>query len=152
MSERWYPHVTVACIARRDSKYLMVREYCDGSSVINQPAGHLEQGESLWQAVIRETLEETGYHFEPRYISGIYQFVAANGETYLRFTFYGELVGEQTDQPLDSDINEIVWFNRQELEKHIDQLRSQAVLACVADFEAGQQLPLVTVQGLQLEV
>ena len=146
---RWCPHVTVASIARRNGRYLMVQESVDGNGVFNQPAGHLEAGETLEQAVIRETLEETGFHFAPSYISGIYQFVPANGETYLRFTFYGELLGEQTGQPLDSDIEQIVWFDRRAVENHVDRLRSQAVLACINDFEAGRRIPLEAVQGLE---
>ncbi len=81
---RFMPHVTVAAIARRDDQYLLVRESSQGESVLNQPAGHLEASETLTEAVVRETLEETCWQFNPLYLTGIYQFVAPNQETYIR--------------------------------------------------------------------
>ena len=105
MEERWYPHVTVASIARQGDRYLMVRETYRGNTVINQPAGHIEKGESFEQAVIRETLEETGWEFFPQYVSGIYHFIAGNGETYLRLTYVGD-VGRQLTTELDPTIDE----------------------------------------------
>ncbi len=147
---RWHPHVTVACIAKRDGKYLMVRERYRGDSVINQPAGHVEQGESLIEAVKRETLEETGWEFEPNYLSGIYQFVAGNGKTYMRFTFSGELIALNENYSLDPAIEQVVWLDRSTLENNSEHLRSQVVLKCIADFENGNRLPLNCVQQLDL--
>ena len=146
---RWFPHVTVASIAQKDGKYLLVKERHQGKSVLNQPAGHLEKGESLEQAVIRETLEETGWHFKPTRIIGIYQFVAGNGHTYLRFTFSGELIEQQKDYQLDPAIEEVQWLDREELETTELQLRSDVVLKCIADFESGNALPPDTVQQLK---
>ena len=146
-SARWYPHVTVASIACTDDRYLMVRETCNGSTVFNQPAGHIEQGESLEQAVIRETLEETGWHFRPAGLVGIYQFVAGNGETYIRFAFSGELTGRDPDAELDPAIDEVVWLDRQAVEHSANELRSHVVLKCIDDYEAGKSLPAETVSS-----
>ena len=149
VTERWYPHVTVACIAKRADQYIMVRERSRQGSVINQPAGHVEAGESLIEAVIRETREETGWEFKPKYISGIYQFVAGNGETYLRFTFFGELITLNKHVSLDAAIEEVLWLARPTLENNLKHLRSQVVLQCISDFENGNQLPLRCVQRLE---
>jgi 8-oxo-dGTP pyrophosphatase MutT (NUDIX family) len=145
----WHPHVTVASIARRDGKYLMVMERHQGKCVINQPAGHLERGESLEQAVVRETMEETGWEFTPLYLSGIYQFEASNGETYLRFTFSGELKECREDAELDPAIEEVLWLDREMLELKSDTLRSKVVLECINDFESGTRLPEHTVKRLE---
>jgi 8-oxo-dGTP pyrophosphatase MutT (NUDIX family) len=147
--ERWYPHLTVASIINKDGKYLMVRENCGSGAVINQPAGHVEQGESLIEAVIRETREETGWKIEPEFICGIYQFVAANGETYLRFTYSCKLVTQYRNLALDPAIAEVLWLDRATLESNREMLRSQAVLQCITDFELGNQLPLDCVQQLE---
>ncbi len=128
----------------------MVRECYRGGSVINQPAGHVEQEESLIEAVIRETLEETGWEFEPNYLSGIYQFVAGNDETYMRFTFYGELIALNKNYSLDPAIEEVMWLDRSTLENNSEHLRSQVVLKCITDFENGNRLPLNCVQQLDL--
>ena len=97
--EEWYPHVTVATVVEKDDKYLLVEERSNGALVINQPAGHLDPGENLVQAAVRETLEETRYHFLPRALQGVYRYTpAAAGEvTYLRFLFRGE-VGERLER------------------------------------------------------
>ena len=140
METRWHPHVTVAAVVRQDGKYLMVRENYRDSSVINQPAGHVEQGETLEQAVIRETLEETGWHFRPEHVIGVYHFVAANGETYVRFAFSGELLSRDRVD-LDPTIEEVLWLDRQDLGNSGYNLRNQVVTRCIDDFEAGQKIP-----------
>jgi 8-oxo-dGTP pyrophosphatase MutT (NUDIX family) len=147
-NHQWHPHLTVASIVERDGKYLMIRETHRGQSVINQPAGHVEKGESLVDAVIRETREETGWNFEPVHISGIYQFVAANGETYVRFTFSGSVTGENKACSLDPVIEEVLWLDKSTIEGYCEQLRSQVVLKCIEDYEAGNRLPLNSVQHL----
>lgn len=147
MNPRWSPHVTVAAIAVLDGKYLLVQETIDGKTVINQPAGHVEKGEALEQAVIRETAEETGWGFEPIHISGIYQYVAANGETYFRFTFFGELTHHNARASIDPVIEKIVWMDRAGMSES-RLLRSQSVLRCVEDHECGQRYPLNTVLQL----
>ena len=146
---QWFPHVTVACMVKRGDTYLMVRERHRGNNVINQPAGHIEQGESLQDAVVRETLEETGWHFEPEYISGIYQFIAGNGETYMRFTFAGKLSGEAENHSLDPAIDEVLWLNQEQITNGSERLRSQVVLQCIEDFESGNRLPMDCIQQLE---
>lgn len=146
---RWYPHVTVACIARRDDKYLLVRESNRKEVVINQPAGHVEKNETLVEAVIRETREETRWAFEPKYLVGIYQFVAANGETYIRFAFGGDLIGMDPEQELDPVIHEVIWLDRESLENSTEKLRSHVVLKCIDDFEQGKRISLERVQQLK---
>src|SRR5574343_794623 len=90
----WKPHVTVAAVVQRDGKFLLVEEETDAGLAFNQPAGHLEAGESLLEAVVREVREETAYDFRPRSLVGIYQWPhPEKGITYLRFAFAGELVG-----------------------------------------------------------
>ena len=147
--DRWYPHLTVASIAIKDGKYLLVRESSNGKTVINQPAGHVEKGESMIEAVIRETLEESGWHFEPKYISGIYQFIPENGETYLRFTYYGDISKSEAALRLDPVIEEVIWMSKKEMLEMKHKMRSQAVLQCITDFESGNRLPLDVVQQLE---
>jgi 8-oxo-dGTP pyrophosphatase MutT (NUDIX family) len=145
---RWFPHVTVASIAVKDDKYLIVRENYRGSTVLNQPAGHVEEGETLEQAVIRETLEETGWDFKPSYLTGIYHFVAANGETYIRFTWFGSLIGERPEYELDPAIEGIQWMSKKDLLNGELTLRNAVVITCISDFEAGNRLPANSVQQL----
>ena len=145
---RWLPHVTVASIAVKNGKYLIVRENYRGSLVLNQPAGHVEEGESLEQAVIRETLEETGWDFKPDHLTGIYHFVAGNGETYIRFTWFGSLIGERADYELDPAIEGIQWMSKKDLLNGELNLRSDVVITCISDFEAGNRLPANSVQQL----
>ena len=145
---RWLPHVTVASIAVKNGKYLIVRENYRGSLVLNQPAGHVEEGESLEQAVIRETLEETGWDFKPEHLTGIYHFVAGNGETYIRFTWFGSLIGERADYELDPAIEGIQWMSKKDLLNGELNLRSDVVITCISDFEAGNRLPANSVQQL----
>ena len=149
MAGRWHPHVTAATVARRNGKYLLVREKHRGQSTLNQPAGHVEQGESLEQAAARETLEETGWHCEPKHLIGIYHFVAGNGATYIRFAFFGELLA-RADSALDPAIEEVLWLDRPALGNSSYNLRSQVVTRCIDDFEAGQQIPRNCVKCLQL--
>ncbi len=145
----WHPHVTVASLAVRDGKYLMVEEFHQGRCVLNQPAGHLERDESLEEAVIRETREETGWNFKPDYLTGIYCFTADNNETYIRFTFFGTLLNREPHIRLDPVIKSVDWFGLTELETMHGRLRSKAVLKCIQDFESGLHLPEHAVQRLE---
>lgn len=144
MSEHvWKPHVTVAAVVQRDGKFLLVEEETAEGLRFNQPAGHLEEGESLLQAVERECLEETGYHFHPLHLLGIYQWSRPDGQiTYLRFAFVGELRGYDPDRPLDVGILGPRWLSLEEVRATAERHRSPLVLRCVEDCQAGRRLPL----------
>ncbi len=143
MQDVWKPHATVAAVIEQDGRFLMVEEVAGGKQVYNQPAGHLEPGESLLDAVIRETLEETAGVFEPSYITGIYRWQQDNnGKSFLRFSFYGECTRFHEDQPLDDGIIRAVWLSREELAAQPEKLRSPMVLNCIDDYLRGKQYPL----------
>ena len=145
---RWSPHVTVAAIIERRGKYLFVHEHGSHGPVLNQPAGHLEDSETLLQAVQREVLEETGLTFKPDSLVGIYHYRAPDGHaTYLRFAYCGE-VTELHDPQLDPVIIETLWLTRQELESHPVNLRSPLVTQTLDDYELGQRYPLELVDYL----
>lgn len=109
--------------------------------MINQPAGHLENNESLYDAVVRETLEETRWDFVPSYISGIYRWKHNNGETYLRLCFVGDVTKEHTELKLDSGIESAIWLTEEEIRNHT-KLRSPLVLKSIEDYLAGKIFPL----------
>lgn len=138
----WPLHVTVAAVVEREGRFLLVQESIGGQSVINQPAGHLEQNESLVQAVVRETLEETAWHFEPTALIGIYRWMHPKGDTFLRFCFTGSLGQHEPDRLLDHGIERVVWLNRQELHAQAPSLRSPLVLECIDDYLAGKRIGL----------
>jgi len=116
--------------------------------VINQPAGHLENNESLVAAVIRETLEETRWEFSPSYISGIYRWIHDNGETYLRICFVGDAVKEHTALNLDSEIERTLWLTEKEI-KEQKNLRSPLVIKSINDYLAKQMFPLSLIQDIK---
>ena len=143
----WKPHVTVAAIIENEGKYLMIEEVCNGKTVINQPAGHLEDKETLINAVIRETLEESAWHFTPEIITGIYQWTApSSGKTYLRVCFYGSCNHHEPERRLDDDIIRSLWLSRNEL-LHAP-LRSPLVLLGIDDYLAGKRYPLELLTSL----
>ncbi|MDR2165326.1 MAG: NUDIX hydrolase [Zoogloeaceae bacterium] len=143
MERAWKPNVTVAAVVCRDGKFLLVEEEIGGDFRFNQPAGHLEQGESLVEAVVRECREETGYDFEPRALLGIYQWPRpTGGVTYLRFAFTGELVGHDPERPLDTGILRACWLTIEEMRASVARHRSPLILRCVEDYRAGRRLPL----------
>ena len=144
----WAPHVTVAAIIEREGKFLLVEEKVDGNHVINQPAGHLENNESLVNAVIRETLEETCWEFEPSHISGIYRWIHENGETYLRVCFAGNVIKEHNDRNLDQDIERTIWFTKDEIKKH-PAPRSPLVIKSIEDYLSGHKYPLSLIQDIK---
>ena len=137
--EIWKPHATVAAVIERDNKFLIVEEESDGRVVYNQPAGHLDPDESLVEAAIRETREETAWQFHPQAITGIYRWQQKDrGRTYLRVSFCGGCDDHQPEQTLDKGIIRAVWMSRQELLQQQDKLRSPMVLQCIDDYLAGQ--------------
>lgn len=142
-SERWTPHATVATIVERNGHFLMVEELAQGTKpVINQPAGHIEAGETVVAAARRETLEETGWRVEPRGLVGLYTYTApANGITYHRYCLFAEAIAEVPDAHLDEGIIGPRWMTLEELQASA-QLRSPMVLTCVQDYVSGKRYPL----------
>ena len=139
----WKPHTTVAAIIERDNKYLMVEEMIHGERVFNQPAGHLDPDESLIDAVIRETQEESAWHFIPEAITGIYLWKhPGNGKSFLRVAFCGSCLNHNPTQTLDDGIIHAVWKSRDELIGQPDKLRSPMVINCIDDYLAGKRYPL----------
>jgi len=144
----WKPNVTVAAVLEDNGKFLFVHENSDSGPVLNQPAGHLEDNESLLDAAQREILEETAYEFTPEYLIGIYQYrLPAGNTTYLRFCFTGQITG-QRESALDPDIIQIMWLSRQELKDQDISLRSPLVNLSLDDYERGQRLPLDIIQTI----
>lgn len=142
------PHITVACIIERDGRFLFVREHTSRGIAINQPAGHLEAGETLQQAALRETLEETGWHVEVTALTGLYLYQAPNGVTYQRLCFAARPVQQVPDARLDSEIIEPMWLTLAELQARPEQLRSPLVTRCIQDYLAGSSYPLDILKGI----
>jgi len=139
----WAPHVTVATIIERENRFLMVYEEADGKKVYNQPAGHLDPDETLHQAAIRETLEETGWTIQLTGVVGVNLYTApSNGVTYLRTTFIGEALHHDTERKLDTGIIEAVWLTYEELVARKAQLRSPMTLQIIEDYRNGRIFPL----------
>ncbi len=111
------PNTTVAAVIERDGRFLFVQERILGELKLNQPAGHLEQHESIVAAAVRETLEETAHHFVPQWLTGIYQWTPPERPhlTYLRFAFTGDITGFEPARTLDAPIVQTVWLTRDEL-------------------------------------
>jgi 8-oxo-dGTP pyrophosphatase MutT (NUDIX family) len=150
MSNRWRPSVTVAAIIERDGRFLIIEEETSGGLKLNNPAGHLDPGESLPEACAREALEETAWHFRPTAMVGVYmaRFVKqADGQdiTYLRFAFCGELGEHAPGRKLDEGIVRTLWMTLDELKASADRHRSPMVLRCVEDYLAGVRIPLAQV-------
>jgi 8-oxo-dGTP pyrophosphatase MutT (NUDIX family) len=138
----WKPSVTVAAVIERHGKFLLVQERVDGRLVLNQPAGHLDPGESLVDACRREVLEETAHRFEPTGLVGIYRWhYAAKDVTFLRFCFKGILEGT-VSRALDKEIVRLEWLTPEELKHRRAEHRSPLVEKCVADFLAGRDFAL----------
>jgi 8-oxo-dGTP pyrophosphatase MutT (NUDIX family) len=138
----WTPHVTVAAIAERDGRFLIVEEEISGDTVLNQPAGHLDAGETLLQAVQREALEETAWRFAPQAVTGFYLWThPGSGITYFRVAFCGHCLAQE-DRPLDAGVRQVLWLSRTELLARSSELRSPMVLMAVDDYLAGRRYPL----------
>ena len=144
MSAAWKPpSVTVAAVIERDGRYLVVEEEYDGMRVLNQPAGHLDPGESLVTACTREVLEETAHHFTPESLVGIYRwYYAPRDITFIRFTFAGSLQGFEAGRALDKEIVAAHWYSRDELVARAALHRTPLVMACIDDYLAGKRYPL----------
>lgn len=150
----WQPDVTVATIVVRDGRFLCVEERADGELVINQPAGHLEPDESLVEAAVRETREETGWNVRATHMVGAYQWKAPprpgerDGRHYLRFAFAAEVVDEIPGHTLDEGIVRAVWLTPPELQELSARHRSPLVWRTAMDYLAGNRYPLSLAQQL----
>ena len=147
----WYAHVTVATVIEREGHYLLVeeRDKTSGAMVFNQPAGHLEQGESLQQAATRETLEETGWHIALRGVLGCALYTAPNnGVTYYRTTFVGDALEKDTRAALDPDIIAVHWLDYESIIANSGKLRSPLVLAAVEQHRSGLCYPLNMISSM----
>ena len=141
----WAPHATVATIVEQDGKLLLVEELSHNKQVFNQPAGHIEEGETIFEAAIRETLEETGWQVELKSSLGIYTYQAPqNGVTYYRFCFAAEAI-ERLTTKLDKDIIAAHWMARAEVAALGERLRSPLVSRCVEDYYTKPHLSLDTI-------
>ena len=139
----WKPNVTVAAVIERDGRFLLVEEHTDRGHLFNQPAGHLDPGESLIHAVARETLEETASNFEPTGLLGVYQYHSdADDVTYIRFAFTGKITGTEAGRPLDTGIIRAVWLTPREIRRETARHRSPLVMRCIDDYLAGRRYPL----------
>lgn len=138
----WIPHLTVATVIENDGRFLMVEEISGGQRVINQPAGHVEDGESIFEAAIRETLEETCYEIKLDSFLGISRFIAPNGDTYFRHSFAGTVIKQRKDVVRDNDIKDVLWLSMDEIEKNKARHRSMMVQRDLERYTNGQHFPL----------
>ena len=140
------PHITVATIVERAGKFLMVKENSGARLVYNQPAGHVEAKESLLDAAIRETLEETAWRVNLEKLLGIYQYTSPENDiTYIRHCFIAKAIEPRTERDLDEDIAEAVWVSLEELEQRESEMRSPLVLEVIRDYLKGVSYPLSAV-------
>ncbi len=143
----WKPHVTVAAVVERDGRFLFVEEHTDQGVRINQPAGHLDPGETLLAAAIRETLEETAWQFEPEALVGIYRWQTPDQDrTYLRFAFAGQVPHHDPARALDTGILRVLWLSPEQLRVKAHLHRSPLVQRCVDDWLSGHRFPLTLLQ------
>ena len=139
----WKPSVTVAAVVERDGRFLFVEEMIDGRKVLNQPAGHLDPGESLVAACAREVLEETAHRVTPTALVGVYRWnYAAKDVTFLRFCFCCSVNSVEQGRKLDKEILAAVWLSLDELKARKAEHRSPLVQKCVEDFLKNRRYPL----------
>lgn len=139
---QWQSHITVAAVVERNGRFLVVEEEIAGRTVINQPAGHLEPGESLRDAIVRETREETGWDFVPAFVVGVYRWPHSPTDTFVRACFSGAVRQRDPEAPLDQGILRALWLTRRELLARSEHHRSPQVLRCVDDYLTGRRYPL----------
>ncbi|MEH6551215.1 MAG: NUDIX hydrolase [Pseudomonadales bacterium] len=138
-----YPHLTVATVVQRGEQFLLVQEFSNGELVYNQPAGHVEPGESLIEAALRETLEETAWDVELQGIIGLSKYIApSNGVSYHRTTFIAKPLLHHSEQALDDGIVDAVWMNLDEMRANESKMRSPLVIKSVEQYLSGSQYPL----------
>ena len=149
-AQRWKPSVTVAAVIEKDGRYLMIEEMTRDGLRINNPAGGLEPGEAIVEGAKREALEETGCHFTPEALLGVYvarnpDTAAGPGVTYLRFAFCGSASDPVPGHVLDSPVVRTLWMTPDEIVAAKERLRGPLVLQCIEDHRAGKRLPLDTI-------
>jgi 8-oxo-dGTP pyrophosphatase MutT (NUDIX family) len=148
----WKPDITVAAVSENQGRFLVVEERINNRLVFNQPAGHVESGETIIEAVVREVREETAWVFLPEALLGVYLWRnPSSGRSTLRFAFSGAVADHSPSQPLDRGIVRTHWLNRAELLEREPRMRSPLVLRCVNDYLTGRRLPLDAVASLDLE-
>jgi len=147
-----HPAITVAAVTETDGRFLVVEERIDERVVFNQPAGHVEPGETLLEAIIREVREETAWLFTATGLIGVYLWRhPGTGRTTKRFAFTGTVTDHRHGQRLDEGIVGTHWLSRADLKRREPQLRSPLVLRCVDDYLAGQRQPLAAAATLDLD-
>lgn len=145
------PEITVAAIAESEGRFLVVEERINQRLVFNQPAGHVELGESLLTAVVREVREETAWRFEPQSVIGVYLWRSPeSGVTTMRFAFGGSVDDHRAAQPLDNGIVATHWLSREDLCERQRRLRSPLVMRCIDDYLEGKRLPIEALGHLDL--
>lgn len=146
---KWTPHITVAAVLERDQQFLFVQENIAGKRVINQPAGHLEDNETILQATSREVLEETGWHYQPTSLVGIYHWKSpVDNETFIRFCFTGNLIEHDSDRKLDNVIEQVLWLSENELLQRAHEMRSPLVVRCIEDYLSGSRIDLSAINHI----
>jgi len=140
----WKPHLTVAAVIERNDQFLMVEEQADNQIVYNQPAGHVENNESIYDAIIREVNEETAWDFTPEYIVGLYKWRKADiDRTFIRVCFAGSVNNHQASQKLDDDILNASWVSLTDLSSmDAEKMRSPMVKQCIDDYRLNKRYPL----------
>lgn len=145
----WKPNVTVAAIIEREGKFLLVEEETAEGIRFNQPAGHLEKNETLLDAVVRETWEETAHRFKPTALLGMYHWThPRKNVTFLRFAFIGTVSGHDPEQQLDNGILRACWLTLEEIRTSAARHRSPQVLTCIEHYLDGQRFPLSAITHL----
>ncbi len=145
----WRPHVTVACVVADRDRYLMVEEEVGGCVAYNQPAGHLDDFESLQHAAVRETREETGWTVALTHLIGVHQWRSKeHGDVVVRFTFAAKPLSHDPHQPLDTGVRRALWMTREDIAGLGERLRSPMILMSIDDWLAGQRLPLSVIANL----
>lgn len=147
----WSPHITAAAMVEHQNKLLFVKEICHGDLVLNQPAGHVEKGETLEQAAVRETLEESACDISVTHVLGIYSHYYQKANTmYYRVCFIARLDKIRENHPLDNDIIEALWLSPEQARQQTCPFRSPLVEVCMNDYLAGKSYPLSLINELSI--
>src|SRR5665213_2577449 len=144
----WRPHVTVATVVPRAGRFLLVEEDIRGDIVLNQPTGHLEPGETLHAAAVRETREETGWDVALSCLLGVQQWNSPSGREFVRFTFAAEPIHYDAARTLDDGIVRALWMTHDEIAASGSRLRSPMILTSIGDWLIGRRLPLDVIRWL----